>query len=325
MGLGDRFHQFRRRGDVTHLPARQAEALAGGADAHRPIAHAGQRHQRDVAPVVEDDVLVHLVADRIDVVLQAEPGDEGQFLLVEDLRAGIHRRVEQDQLGLRPEGGGQFLPGQPPVWRLQPHQLRHAPCPSHHRQVGIVERLDQHDLVARLDQAEQAVAERLGRARRDQDLGLPVDVEPLEPLRMIRNGLAQFGNAHHGRVLVVPGQQVLRRRRPHLLGSLVVGEALAEVDGLVLARERRHDFKYRGPECGHGRVCGFHWGFSAAFQLTNFLPINWAFRLLNRQTVAGFPASACGKSWHGLCFLVWHTGYPDREGPVPACGVSLAT
>jgi hypothetical protein len=52
----------------------------------------------------------------------------------------------------------------------------------HDRQIRIVERLDQHDLVAGLDQAEQTVAQRLGRARGHQHLALPVDLEPWKRL-----------------------------------------------------------------------------------------------------------------------------------------------
>ena len=54
---------------------------------------------------------------------------------------------------------------------------------------GNAELLDQHDLVARLDQTEQAVAQRLGRAGRDEPFALPVDVEPLETPGVFRHRL----------------------------------------------------------------------------------------------------------------------------------------
>jgi hypothetical protein len=177
---------------------------------------------------------------------------------IEHLRAGIHRRVEQDELGALAEGCRQLLARQPPGRRLETHQLRHAAGAAHDGQIRIVERLDQHDFVARLDQAEQAVAQRLGGARGHQHFALPVDVQPLEAPGVLGDRLAQLGQAHHRRVLIVPLQQIVRRRPTHRLGPLVVGKALAEVDRLMLAGERRHHLEDRGAEAGHQEICRFH-------------------------------------------------------------------
>ena len=104
MGLGDRLHHLGRRRDVADLPAGDAEALARRADARGALAHARQGHDRQMPAVVEDDVLVDLVADGVGIVLAAQVRDEFEFLAIEHLRAGIHRRVEQDQLGAIAEG-----------------------------------------------------------------------------------------------------------------------------------------------------------------------------------------------------------------------------
>ena len=255
---GDRLHQLGRRRDVAHLPPGEAEALAGRTDPDGAVAHAGQGHQRDVAAIIENDVFIDFVAHGVDIVLEAKLGDEIQFLPVEDLGTGIHRRVEQDELGFRAKCRRQLFPGETPGRRLEPHQFRHAPCPPHDGQIGIVERLDQHDLVARLDQAEQAVAQRFCRSGGDEHLALPVDIQPLEAPGVVGDGLAELRNPHHRRILVVTVQQIVRSRRPHLFRPLVVGKALPEIHRLVLAGERRHDFEDCRAQAGHRGVCGFH-------------------------------------------------------------------
>ena len=66
---------------------------------------------------------------------------------------GLLNRTSRVRVG---ERLGQRRFGDPPVGRGQPHQPRHAAGAQHQRQIGVVERLDQHDLVAGLDQGEQA-------------------------------------------------------------------------------------------------------------------------------------------------------------------------
>ena len=112
--------------------------------------------------------------------------------------------------------------------------LGDAARPPHHRQVGVVQRLDQHHLVARLDQPEEAIGQRLGRAGGDQHLGLPVDVEAVENARMLGDGLRSSGQAHHRRILVVAVESHLGGARRRIGRAVVVGKALPEVDRLVL-------------------------------------------------------------------------------------------
>ena len=233
-------------GDVAHLPAGQAEGLAGRADAQAAFAHAGQRHQRDVLPAVEGQMLVDLVADRIGVVALHQFRDEGELGGGEDLAGGVHRAVEQDRLGLRPEGGGQLGARQLPFRRGEAHQLRHRAQHPHHRQVGVVERLDQHHLVARVEQRHQAGGDRLGGAGGDDHLRRRVDLQPVEAPVRGRHGLPQLGHAGQRRVLVTVVEQRIGRGPHHIRRPFLVREALAEVDRPVLRRQRRHDGENRG-------------------------------------------------------------------------------
>jgi hypothetical protein len=84
-----------------------------------------------------------------------------------------------------------------------------------------------------------------------QHLALPVDLQPLEPPGVFGDGLAQLGKAHHRRILVVAVHQIVGRRGPYGIRSLVVGKALAEVDRLMLAGKCRHHLENRRSEAGH--------------------------------------------------------------------------
>ena len=61
--------------------------------------------------VVEDDPVVHLVGDRDHIVLLAERGDPRQLGPREDFAGRVVRRVEDDDLRLLRERGGELRPG----------------------------------------------------------------------------------------------------------------------------------------------------------------------------------------------------------------------
>ncbi len=67
-----------------------------------------------------------------------------------------------------------------------------------------------------------------------------------------RDGLTQFGKAHHGRILIVAVQNGVGGLAADILGSGIVGKALTEIDGVGVARELRHHLEDRDreiPEC----------------------------------------------------------------------------
>src|SRR5215813_6490665 len=162
MRLGDRLHQVRGGGDISHLPAGEAEALAGRADAHGASAHARERHDGQMPVVVEDDVLIDLVAYGVGVVPTAQVRNELELFPVEDLGARIHRRVEQDELGAIAERRRQIPAWQAPARWFEPDQSGNAAGAPHDGEVRIIKRLDQDNLIAWLDQSEQAVSQGLG-------------------------------------------------------------------------------------------------------------------------------------------------------------------
>ncbi len=259
----------------------------------RPLPHARQRHQGYVLPPVEHDVLVNLVADRIGVVGDGQFGDQRKLLAVEDLRRRVHRVVEKDRLGLRSEGRGKGILVELPFRRRHPHQLRRRTGSPDKRQVAVVERLDQHHLVAGLDQRRHAVGERLRSAGSDEDLRLPVDVEVVEPLVGLRDGGPQFRDAHHRRILVPAARDdLLGGETPDILRPVDIRESLPEVDRAVFLCEPRHHLEDAGRQPRIDRIGRFH---ESPSPLVRPDPSRMARRA---QSKAGLPD---GKSWlHGL-------------------------
>ena len=214
----------------------------------------GKRDQRQVPAAVEDHVLPHLVADRDGAGLFAEARQQFEVLAAVDGAGRIERVVEQHHLGLRREGARQHLLGEAPVRRLEPHEARHAAGALHQRQVGVVERLEQHHLVAGLDQRQQRAGERLGGAGGHHDLGLGIEREILPVPVMRGDRLAQFRQAQHRRILVPAVDHRLGRLAPHVLRPGIVGKALAEIDRVVLAREPRHHLEHGDGKVGEDRI-----------------------------------------------------------------------
>ena len=190
-------------------------------------------------------------------MLANELGHEFELTPVEDLGGRIHGRIQEDQFGLVREGGFERGPGKLPAGRLDADQLRHRAGPAHDRQIGVVERLDQDHLVARFDQSEQARRQGLGRPRRNQGLGLPVDVEPVEAFVMCRDRLAQVRHPHHRRVLIGPVIQGVVGRLPHVVGSVAVRKALAEIDAFMFDGQAGHDLEHSRPVTGQYGVGRF--------------------------------------------------------------------
>ena len=181
-----------------------------------------------------------------------------ELVAVEHLGRRVHRAVEHEQLGLGRERRRQRLARQAPVGRLDPDELGDATAAPHDRQIAVVERLDQHHLVAGLDEPEQARGQRLGGTRGHHDLALPVDVEAVEAHVVRRYRLAQPGDAHHRRILVRAVLERVMRAPAHVVGAVAVGKALAEIDRAVRARQARHHLEHGRAIAAQDRIAGLH-------------------------------------------------------------------
>jgi hypothetical protein len=257
MCLGEYAQHIRRRADKPDLPAGEREDLARRADLDAALAHAGHRDQRNVAAPVEHDVLPHLVAHRDGIKLLAVARQQLEILAREHGGGWVERIIEQHHARLRGEGARELFLIEAPMRRLEPHEAWHAPCPLHQREVRVVERLEQHHLVARLDQRHQRASDRLGRAGGDHDLAVGVEVEILPMLVVRGDRLAQLGQPHHRRILVPAVDDRVGRLCQHIFGKRAIGKTLPQVDGVVLAREPRHHLEHRNWQIGENGVHKF--------------------------------------------------------------------
>jgi hypothetical protein len=277
MRLGDRIDDFRRAADEADLPAGQTEHLARRADLERPPGHARLGQQRAMGTAVEDHMLPHLVADRDQVATDAEPGHRRHLFGVEGAAGRIERVVEHQGPGLRPGGGLQQVGGDPPVRRAQSHPHGDPARPFDQGHIGVIDGLEDHDLVPGADNRQHRRGDGLRRARGDQHArGGQGDV--LHPAIVFDHGGAQLGQAARRRVLVRPVDHSLGRQPPQVLRPRRIGKALAEVDGPVRPRQTRHGLE-------DGRRHGLEDGMKAhapsgPHERPGFKPAGWAIGFL---------------------------------------------
>jgi hypothetical protein len=82
---------------------------------------------------IEHDVLPDLIADRNDVVLLAEPGQQREVLRSVHGARGVERIVEQNDARLRRKGARQHVLGEAPIRWLEPDEAWNAAGPPHER------------------------------------------------------------------------------------------------------------------------------------------------------------------------------------------------
>jgi len=154
---------------------------------------------------VEDEVLVDLVGDHPGVMLARQGADQVQLGPAEHLAGGVVRGVQQDQPGLR----GECRPQRRLVDR-EVRKAQHGCTPRGSGQgdrggIRVVVRLEHHDLITRLAQAQDHGSDRFGCPGSDQDLVGGVDGEPVEPSLVLGNRGQQLGDTGSRRILVAPG------------------------------------------------------------------------------------------------------------------------
>ena len=124
--------------------------------------------------------------------------------------------------------------------RAERHDARHGARHRDARLVGVVVRLEEDDLVARVADALDRREDRLGRARGHRDLRVGRVVEPPVAPVLRREGPVELGIAGHARVLAVARPDRGDRRLLRELRPVEVRKALGEIDRAVLVRQARH-------------------------------------------------------------------------------------
>ena len=105
-------------------------------------------------------------------------GDELELLAREHLAGRVVRRVDDDRAGARPERRAQLVRVDRPVGLVQRDVARHGAGQDRVGAVVLVVRLEDDDLVARVEQPQHRRDHRLGRAAGHGDLRLGVDRAP---------------------------------------------------------------------------------------------------------------------------------------------------
>ncbi len=154
---------------------------------------------------VQDQVLVDLVGHGDHVVLAAQLGEQLQLGARQHGAGRVVRGVEQQQPGPRAERRAQLglLEAEPPVRAgAQRHRAHDGAGQRDRRGVGVVQRVQDDHLVTGLAQRQHRGGDGLGGPGGHHDLGRRVVGEPVEPLLVRGDGLAQLRRARTGRVLV---------------------------------------------------------------------------------------------------------------------------
>ena len=141
------------------------------------LRHPVERERIDDLAAVEEDPLHRRVDDEEKVALAAELRDDVPRLPIEH-RARRHRRAHhQEHARAIVDGGAEAVEVEAPAGRarLEPGEAWHAAGDPHPVQQPGVDRIGEHDLVARLERGEQDVEDPVQAAGGDQRL-TPVDL-----------------------------------------------------------------------------------------------------------------------------------------------------
>jgi hypothetical protein len=122
--------------------------------------------------------------------------------------------------------------------------------------VVLIERLEHDHLVAGVHQREQRRDHRLGGAAGDGDLALGIGLEPVALRVHPRQHVAEPVGTPGDRVLVDVGPDGADCCLLEGLGRWKIGEALGEIEGVVLTREPRHAPDHRLAEAVGASGCG---------------------------------------------------------------------
>ncbi len=165
----------------------------------------------------------------------------------------VVRIVDDDEARAVRDGRAELVEVGLEVGGAQPDGAMEAAAERDEAAVGVVERFEGDDLVARLQQGEDRGGECLGGPGGDQDFGPGVDGQVVEALLVPGDGVEEHRHAAPRRVLVDAVGDGLARRFEYLRGAVLIGEALPEVDGARPAGQGAH---LSEDACGDAAVVG---------------------------------------------------------------------
>src|SRR5882762_6920583 len=243
--LADGLGGFGRSERPAYAPAGDAVGVGHAVDDDGAVAHAVDAGHRDVLRRVVENVLVDFIGDAEGVPADAEIADEFEFLASENFSRGVVRRVEDNRLGVRTEGGGQFPFVERPdgifVGRW-PHfdEARRGAGEYRVGAVIFVEGFEDHDLVAGIDDGHHGGHHGFGGAAADGDFAFGVIGDVLGAGKFFHDGVAQRLGAPGDGVLVDVVGDGLAGGLFYYFGGGEFGKILGEIDCVVLHGQAGH-------------------------------------------------------------------------------------
>ena len=138
-----------------------------------------------------------------------EVANKFQFVARKNLSSGIVGRVDDDGFGARAERGGQLPFVEGPVGGLQLYEARRSTGKNRVRSVVFVERLEDDDFIAGIDDGHHGGHHGFGGAAGDGDFAFGIVADALRARKFFDDGVAQWLRSPGDGVLIV-----CRRRWP---------------------------------------------------------------------------------------------------------------
>ncbi len=178
-----------------------------------------------LAPV-EDDVLVHLVAQKKQIPAVDHGAQRVDVVFAPHRSRGVVRCVDDDQPGPIGQVVRHPVPIDPVIGRVQRNVTGNAALKLHHRRVAIIGGVENDHLVARVHHGRYRAEQRFGGARGDGQLPLGIQLTTVKLRDLARRCLAKRRDPRHRRVLVVAVGQVVLNPFQQLGRAVEIGKTL---------------------------------------------------------------------------------------------------
>ncbi len=242
----------RRRHDVSGFPAGDVVGLAEGADDERTLIQLIVTQHAGMLAPVEYQMLVHLIAEQIDVTLANQCCQAIEITRIDQCTAGVVRCIQHDHTCARRNGVGQALPVDMEIRQAQLLMNADAASQLHRRLVTVVTGIEDDDLVAQADHRLNRTEDRLGSTRGYRDLGGGIHFSSVQPGDLHRDLLAQGRQSGHRCILVVSRHDMAGQCLAQRIRAIEIGKALGEIQRTRVRRQLGH-----GGEDGRANVGQF--------------------------------------------------------------------
>ena len=231
MHLLDAFHNRFRCKHIAQTPARNRVSLAQAATFNRAFEHSRERRYVRVAMRSENNMLVNLVCNHIQVVLDGKRCNNRKFFVRKDFTARICRIAKHQRLHARLRHRTfQDVRIKAQVHRRKRHINRSRPAQNRIGGIVLVERREQHHLIARIADRHHRSHHRFGTAASNHYLFLRIVTQPAKMELLIAQRLAEILRAKRNRILVRTRQSHFRKTLRERLRRVKIREPLRQVN-----------------------------------------------------------------------------------------------